>query len=195
MNIFNEAEFLSICKKLSVQPYSEELEIKCSSSYLNRIKRSIKKDRRGEVVFCVVRPNGKIILITCKKYPRGIFRIPTGGIKYNEDVIDAVFRETKEELGLEVEIAEFVGVLKIKFTNKSDFEMFYSYLFILNEVKGRLLEDASDDEVSEVKEVDLNEFYTLLKLLKRIDKSWEDWGKFRYQTSKAIFNHMKKSTG
>ncbi len=192
MNIFNEVEFLSICERLGVQPHSEEVEVKCSSYYLNKIKKMVRDDRRGEVVFCVVRPTGKIILITCEEYPQGIYRVPTGGIKYGEDIIDAVYRETKEELGLKTEISDFAGVLKIKFTASGDYEMFYSYLFVLNEIGGRLLEDASDDEISQVKEADVEDFQEVLDLLKKMEKPWLDWGKFRYETSKAIFNHVKK---
>jgi ADP-ribose pyrophosphatase YjhB (NUDIX family) len=99
----------------------------------------VRDDRRGEVVFCVVRPTGKIILITCEEYPQGIYRVPTGGIKYGEDIIDAVYRETKEELGLKTEISDFAGVLKIKFTASGDYEMFYSYLFVLNEIAAGFL--------------------------------------------------------
>ncbi|MDP4182855.1 MAG: NUDIX hydrolase [Bacillota bacterium] len=191
MNTFNENEFIEISNKFKNKPIIKNIEIKCSKiGYLQKMKKLVKNDRRGEVVFCVRRPNGKYILITCEEYPKGIFRIPTGGINYDENIIEAVLRETKEELGLDVDIEDFIGVLKIKFSFENDSEMFYSYIFVLNEVGGRLLEDASDDEVSEIKEAELNDFEEVLLKLININKKWIDWGRFRYETSKAVYSYL-----
>jgi len=169
-----------------------------NGDYFNRMKKLVENDRIGEVVFCVIRPNGKIITVTCEEYPEGIYRIPSGGIGYNEDVIDALFREVKEELGIDVEIVDSIGVLKIEFCYKnqetSEYETvnFYSYLFILREIGGNLLSDALDNEISGVREVDLKGLEEIVESLNNIEGKWRDWGKFRYITSKAILNYFKK---
>lgn len=194
MNKFDEKEFSEICAKLKSRPLIEEVTIIYSnSSFFNKVKDSVENDRRGEVVFCVIRPDGRIITITCDEYPEGIYRIPTGGISYGEDIIEAVFREVKEELGLNVVIDRFVGVLKIKFEFKDDSVMFYSYIFILRETGGRLLLDAIDDEISEVREVDIEGLETMVDSLYNIPGKWNDWGKFRYQTSKAVLEYLKRT--
>lgn len=191
MNIFNEKEFNDICKKLGIKAAIQEVTINYESgSFFGKMKRSIENDRRGEVVFCVVRPNGKIITITCSEYPDGIFRIPTGGIGHNEDIIDAVYREVKEELGLDVEITDFPGVLKIRFQHGDNYVMFYSYLFILKEKSGRILKDASDNEVSEIMEVDIQGLEKVAQKLEDIPGKWHDWGKFRYETTNAILRYF-----
>lgn len=196
MNIFNEREFFDICSRFGVEPRIEEVTIRYSGSgFFNKMKYSVRKDRRGEVIFCVLRPNGKIIAITCKEYPEGVYRIPTGGIGHHEDIVEAVYRETKEELGLQTEISDFGGVIKIRFQHGDDFVMFYSYLFILREVGGRLLLDASDDEISEVKEVDLEELEAIANSLNDIPGKWSDWGKFRHVTSYATFRFLKHLQG
>lgn len=192
LNIFNEDEFNFLCKKYNMRAKVEDIEIKCSKSEYVIKKRCItNKDRRGEVVFCVQRPSGEYILITCEEYPKGTFRVPTGGINHEEDIIEAVIRETKEELGLEVEILDFIGVLKIKFTYGDEFSMFYSYMFLLKETGGTLLEDATDDEVSEVMEAKLEDFENVLDALLNMDGDWVDWGRFRYMTSNAVYNYLK----
>lgn len=191
MNIFNRVEFLDICKKLNTIPKSEVVEINCKSeSYFKKMKKAISVDRRGEVVFCVLRPNGKAIAVTCDEYPEGVFRIPTGGIGHREDILEAVFREVREELGLTVEILKFAGVIKIKFCYGDDYVMFYSYVFILKEKAGRLLEDASDDEVSGVKEMDLEELKQAAILLSEIKGKWSDWGNFRHASTMAVYNFL-----
>jgi len=194
MNEFKEMEFAAICKRFNTDPVVREVTIEYSNdNYFRKIVDAVNSDRRGEVVFCVIRSNGKIITITCEEYPRGIFRIPTGGIGHKEDIIEAVHRETKEELGIGAEIIRFGGVVKIKFKHMADSVMFYSYIFLLRETGGRLLLDASDDEVSEVREVDLEELETVVEKLKNIPGEWNDWGRFRYITSAAVVDLLKKS--
>ncbi|MCX7749101.1 MAG: NUDIX hydrolase [Clostridia bacterium] len=191
-NQFNETEFHELSTIFHNKPICEELSIRYNSNgYFNKVRKSLEKNRRGEVVFCILRPNNKIITVTCSEYPKGIFRIPTGGIEYNENILKTLDREVKEELGLQVEVTDFVGVLKIKFSYKEESFMFYSYLFILREVSGNLLVDATDNEVSDIKEVDLEGLQEVVEMLKNIKGKWHDWGIFRYETSNAILKYLK----
>lgn len=192
MNEFNEREFADICGAFNVKPCISEVELECSRiGFFNRMKNFVENDRRGEVVFCVVRPNGRIITTAGADYPENIYRIPTGGLGYGEDIIKAVHREVMEELGIDVEITEFAGALKIKLKHGHDSVMFYSYLFILKEVGGRLLEDALDDEISRIKEVDIGGLRWVVESLYNAPGSWDNWGKFRYTTSRAILSFLK----
>lgn len=192
MNVFDEKEFMEICDRFNNNAYIHDVTLRyANSSYFNKLKASIQRDRRGEVVFCVLRPDGRIITITCKEYPRGIFRIPTGGMGHSEDIVDAVYREVREELGLEVGIKQFVGVLRIRFEHDDESIMFYSYIFILTETGGRLLLDASDDEISEVREVDMDELEKIVDALNCIQGKWSDWGKFRYITSSTVLKYLR----
>ncbi|MFZ5986500.1 MAG: NUDIX hydrolase [Bacillota bacterium] len=193
MNKFNSDEFNCLCKRFNnSSPFIKDVTIKYEDEYFfNKVQKVIEKDRRGEVVFCVIRPDNTIITVTSEEYPKGIFRIPTGGINYSEDIVDAVLRETREELGIDAEIIGFAGVIRIRFEYSDLNEMFYSYLFILKEISGRLLLDASDDEISEVKLVDLEELDEIVNKLNSIEGEWRDWGKFRHVTSNAILEYLK----
>jgi ADP-ribose pyrophosphatase YjhB (NUDIX family) len=187
MNKFDEKEFNELKNILNTDAKEIDYELEYpGESFLNRMKDSVANDRRGEVVFGVVRPNGKLILVTCEDYPKGIYRVPTGGINYGEDILAAVKRETMEELGLKTEILSFGGVIKLKFSYKGDSEMFYCYLFLLKEVSGKLLEDATDVEVSQVLEADYDTACRVHDDLNNIKGKWADWGKFRAVTTKAI---------
>ena len=192
MNKFNENEYNDICRKFNSSGNIEDVTIRYTqSSYFNKLKSSIQRDRRGEAVFCVIRPNGRIIAVTCDEYPEGIYRIPTGGIGHNEDVTSAVFREVKEELGLAVRVRNFAGIVRIRFEHADDSEMFYSYIFILDETGGRLLEDASDDEIGEVREVSLEELQQIVDSLGKIPGRWKDWGRFRYVTTNSVLKFLR----
>jgi len=195
MNEFKYDEFNEICKKFGKTcPITDVTITYESRRYYNRLKNMVQNDRRGEVVFCVIRPNGKIISITCNEYPEGIYRIPTGGIGHDEDIIDAVFREVREELGLDVRIRSFGGVVRIRIEHLDDFIMFYSYIFVLDEIGGHLLEDASDDEISGIKELDISELEEVVEKLASIEGKWKDWGRFRYVTSNAVLNCLKSNS-
>jgi len=192
MNKFDKKEFMDICRRLNAKPRIEEVILEYSgASFYNKMKDSVARDRRGEVVFCVIRPDGRIITITCAEYPQGIYRIPTGGIGYGEDIIKAVYREIKEELGIDADITDFAGVIKIQFRHGDDSTMFYSYIFILKETGGRLLLDANDDEISEVKEVNIDGLQVITESLSNIPGKWNDWGRFRYVTSNAVLNYLR----
>ncbi|HEX9061913.1 MAG TPA: NUDIX domain-containing protein [Clostridia bacterium] len=192
MNIFNIEEFSIIKNKFGGSAILESTNVCCESEdFFTNLKHNISTDRRGEVVFCVIRPGGKIITITCPEYPSGIFRIPTGGLGHNEDIISALKREIGEELGLTADIKTFVGAINITFLYGSESELFHSYIFILNETGGRLLLDASDDEVSEVLEVNVDELSEVSENLLKIEDSWKDWGKFRYITTNAVYRFLK----
>jgi 8-oxo-dGTP diphosphatase len=191
VNTFNKNEFIDISRRFGRNAWIKDLVFEnVNTSYFNKIKTSVKRDRRGEVVFCVIRPNGKIITVSCSEYPKGIFRIPTGGIHKNEDIVQALYREVLEELGLKVEITEFAGVLRIRFKNGKETVPFYSYVFILLEKSGRLLKDAIDDEISEVMEVDVEGLAQTAKKLESITGKWSDWGRFRGSTTKAVYEHL-----
>jgi 8-oxo-dGTP pyrophosphatase MutT (NUDIX family) len=192
MNVFNEAEFYNICKKLDCEGTIKDVTVRYTTpSYFNRIRNVVQRDRRGEVVFCVIRPDGRIITTACRDYPENIYRIPTGGIGHGEDILDAIFREVREELGLEVRIRSFAGAVRIRFEYKDSFVMFYSYIFILDEIGGKLLVDASDDEISAIKEVDLEGLECVAAALDSIKGKWHDWGKFRYITTHAALRYLR----
>lgn len=192
MNVFNEDEYLYICKQLNTSAAITDVTVQYTSpSYFNRIKNVVHRDRRGEVVFCVIRPDGKIITVTCREYPENIYRIPTGGIGHGEDIMEAIFREVKEELGLEVKINAFPGVIRIRFEHENEFVMFYSYIFILEETGGRVLEDASDDEISEIREVDITGLGETVRNLAEMKGKWKDWGLFRHVTTNAVYQYLK----
>lgn len=196
MCLFNEDEFKYICKKLKTENAAiKDVTIQYTApNYYNRLKSAVQRDRRGEVVFCVIRPNGRIITITCSDYPKNTFRVPTGGIGHREDILEALFREVKEELGLEVKIRDFAGVVRIRFQCGDDSVMFYSYVFILDEIGGRLLEEASDDEVSNVREADLAELEKIAGDLGCLDGKWQDWGRFRQVTTGAVLDFLRNKS-
>ncbi|MEW5761453.1 MAG: NUDIX domain-containing protein [Candidatus Thermoplasmatota archaeon] len=62
-------------------------------------------------VDAIIPYNEKILLIKRKYEPyKGFFALPGGFVEYGETVEDAIIREVKEEVGVEVKIKALVGV-------------------------------------------------------------------------------------
>src|SRR5438876_10426718 len=66
-------------------------------------------DRFGEVCMVVRRPNGKLLLAIKTFYPRGAYRLPTGGNAHDEPIPHAPRRGTEEETGLRAEGRSFLA--------------------------------------------------------------------------------------
>lgn len=62
------------------------------------------------VVAAIVEMDGKVVLARNKEWPEKVFGLITGFLEKGEAPETAVKREVKEELGLDAEIMEFVGV-------------------------------------------------------------------------------------
>ena len=194
MNIFNAEEFRVLSNEWNKNAYQKDITLVCTNAdFFESIKHRVESDRRGEVVFAVRRKNGKFILTRQDVYPEGIFRIPTGGIGHDENIIKAVKRETMEGLGLKAKITSFEGVLKTKACYDREMVDFYSYVFLLEEESGNLLEDATDDEISKAIEVAPEDIHEYCRRLLEIKPGsyWHDWGRFRYLTTNAVAEIFK----
>jgi len=192
--VHNVDEGMADCMRKAIDPdaWLKKVTIPYENGHFWRRARDlVRRDRFGEVAFAVERQDGRIITVTSTEYPEGIFRIPTGGISHGEDVLDAVHREVKEELGLEVSIERFVGVLCFRFTHGGQSFPFYSFLFHLKEVRGKLLEDATDEEVSAVMEAGPADLDRIAGNLLHIRQEWRDWGRFRHATTHELACYLK----
>lgn len=182
---FVETEYRELSKIYNPDSFIKTVNIKFESEkYFYDFKKTLEVDRRGEVGFLLIRKNGKFVVIRSKKYPKGAFRIPTGGIDFEERAIDALYREVREELGIKFEIDNFKGIIEYNFYYKEEIIKFYSYLFVIKEVSGNLISDATEDEISEYKEVDCEELKELLHIFLKIEGGWRDWARFRAELIK-----------
>lgn len=191
---FLEDEYIRLCKVFNAKPVKKSFDLVFENGdFFERTRQLLETERRGEVVFAVIRKNGRVVMTRCKNYPHNIYRIPTGGLKYGEDIIAALHREIKEELGITAEVVKFGGVVQSVLTYGDSSCDFYSYVFILREKSGNILVDAMDDEISEIKEVNLKELNAAVESLNEIKNTWKEWGKFRYITSKYVYNLLMKN--
>lgn len=171
----------SVIKKVNLEFKNEK--------YFKDFQNTVNIDRRGEVGFLLKRKNGKYVVIRSKKYPKNIYRIPTGGIGFDETAKDALYREVKEELGVNVEIETFKGIIEYEIKYKEEIIKFYSYLFGISELSGNLIQDATEDEISDYMEVDTEELKALGNKLRNTEGAWRDWCIFRSELIDFYINN------
>jgi ADP-ribose pyrophosphatase YjhB (NUDIX family) len=136
-------------------------------------------DRRGEVALFILRPSGNMILHTKEFYPKGIYRVPTGGIERGEAVVTAVHREAREETGLTVDIERCLGVLEYEFRYRGETLPFVSYVFLLRENSGQLCPQDEGERITSLQDVPLTELKTVTRNLRALEADWRNWGHYR----------------
>jgi len=135
--------------------------------------------RNGEVVLFILRPNGTLLLHTKDFYPSGAFRVPTGTLHEQEPLLDAVYRETDEETGLEVAVTRFLGVVEFEFRWSGQAILIPCYLFLLTELRGELRSRDAGERIAGFREVHPGALLAVAEHLENLTGGWEDWGWFR----------------
>ncbi len=136
----------------------------------------------------VRRPNGKVLLSIKTFYPRGAYRLPTGGIHHREGVYDALIRETHEETGLRTEVRRFLGRIAYEpLSTPGSSPVFHTFAFLLEELGGTLGALDTSERIEEWKEVEIADLPRVADTLDHlttqgaedIGGDWAAWGKFR----------------
>jgi len=149
----------------------------------------MKSKRDGEVVSAIIRPNGKLILITKPFYPEGTYRLPSGGIETGESIENALHREIYEETSLKIQIVKFVAIVQYK--ARTSPHRFTSYVFLVKETSGQLACVDQDEQISGYKEINVEELKNIIAHLENLEGEFSEWGEFRAIPHKVILNTSK----
>ena len=145
-------------------------------------------DRRGEVVFAVRQPNGHILLHTKPQY-KGLYRLPSGGVRLNEGVEEALFREIAEETGQAAVPRRFLGVLNCRFHLDGENISFVSYVFYLESQSDRL--NASDTrEIAGYQMVPPEHLAHVARMLRRLNGVRRQWGYWRSLSHDLVYRYL-----
>lgn len=107
-----------------------------ADDYTRPYRFSDKCDRRAEAVFAVQDPLGGIWVHAKSHYPRHIYRLPSGGIHWHEDVEQGLLREIDEEMALHVRVERFLGLIQYEFHHEGQVAHFASYVFLVRSAGG-----------------------------------------------------------
>lgn len=134
--------------------------------------------RRGEAVFAIRDPAGTILLHTKSFYPAGIFRLPGGGIDWNEPVETAVLREVREETALNARITRFVALIEYDIAGER--ASFPTYVFLLDadDISGARADDPREP-ITAFRRVSAAGLRDVANALRALPADWRVWGAFR----------------
>ena len=149
--------------------------------------------RFAEVCMVVRRPNGNVLLSIKTFYPRGAYRLPTGGIDKDEPILEALLRETHEETGLAPAPARFLASLTYR-DGPSGPPVFHTFAFLLEDITGAAVRSLDlHEQIESYIEVPVGE---LARVADRLDEipadgapgiaNWDAWGRFRGHVHRAV---------
>jgi len=159
-----------------------------------------RKDRFGEVLMAVRRPNGKLLVAIKTFYPRGAYRLPTGGIHHGESIHDALVRETKEETGLDTAVRRYLAAIAYRGSSSPTAPpLFHTFAFLLDELGGTLGAIDTEEQIEDWREMAPSELRAQANVLeslttegkKSIGGSWADWGRFRAIAHHAVADALE----
>ncbi|HEY3097421.1 MAG TPA: NUDIX hydrolase, partial [Methylomirabilota bacterium] len=154
-----------------------------------------KPDRYGEVCMVIRRPNGAVLLSIKTFYPRGAYRLPTGGIARGEPILDALLRETHEETGLRTEVRRFLAHIAYHGDGEPiGTPLFHTFAFLLDETSGTLGALDASEQIEDWREVAVADLPRVADFLddlstqgtQDIGGDWRAWGKFRAVVHRAV---------
>jgi 8-oxo-dGTP pyrophosphatase MutT (NUDIX family) len=158
-----------------------------------------KRDRFGEVCMVVRRKNGTLLLSIKTFYPRGAFRLPTGGIHHGESVYDALVREAHEETGLVTTVERFLARITYQpLTRPGAPAVFHTFAFLMSEMSGTLGALDLSERIEEWREVTPAELPAVADFLDDlrtagttdIGGDWRAWGKFRAVVHRVVHDTL-----
>lgn len=148
------------------------------------------RDRRGEVVLAIRDADGRLILHTKGFYPLGTYRLPSGGVRWGESVLSALHREAREEMGLEIEVERFLGLLEYEFCCQQETMPFVSYVFLVREAGGELAPRDKEERILSFCQVPVAELSAVADSLQAMEEDWRDWGEFRAMAHDFVVEMM-----
>lgn len=149
--------------------------------------------RFAEVCMVVRRPTGDVLLSIKTFYPRGAYRLPTGGIDRDEPILDAAIRETTEETGLTLQVQRFLAALTYR-DGPAGPPVFHTFAFLLDDPSGTRVTPLDEHEqIESYIEVPVSELARVAERLERIPPggapgvgNWDAWGRFRAHAHRAV---------
>jgi ADP-ribose pyrophosphatase YjhB (NUDIX family) len=125
------------------------------------------RDGRDSDITLVIFKGNKMVVIAKPWYPKGLYRLPSGGWKPGESFEQCAQREGYEETGTKFELQKYVLRAKVTFTHKDNKVLWTSHVFTAKYLSGEL-KPIDTREIREVNLLTLEELSSLKqKLLER----------------------------
>lgn len=136
---------------------------------------------------------GRTLLITKSFYPKGIYRLPGGGIEKGETPEEALRREAKEEFNREIKILKAFGTVECQLQDNAKSLIFTSYPFLIEtQTPVDLKEDTEHSNHKWIEPKELKEYIAAYSKLPGPEgkMDWSAWGRFRVVVLKHVYENL-----
>jgi len=138
-----------------------------NSSEFKRLIASQKHGRSHDITI-FIRKNGKWIVNSKPWYPKGLYRIPSGGIRPDESIEDGTLREVYEETGCKVKLVKYFLRIYVRFFNGNQSVDWISHLVLAEWISGDL-RPVDTQEIKEACLADRSEFDGFAAIMLKLD--------------------------
>jgi ADP-ribose pyrophosphatase YjhB (NUDIX family) len=174
-----------------INKYGKPMKLRFVTEFLDfeadLVRSSVDKGRHHDIT-CFIRHKGKYAVIQKHGYARsGIYRAPSGGLRLNETIEEAAFREMKEETGLDIELLHLVLDVNLDVQNSGEVLPWRSLVFLANSTGGEI-QPIDTFEIFDAKLMSREEMLGDVQQL-MLDSGW---GGFRYRAflTKSFFEQL-----
>jgi 8-oxo-dGTP pyrophosphatase MutT (NUDIX family) len=156
------------------------------------------RGRPGEVCMVIRRPSHRLLVFRKTFYLPGIYRLPTGGIRADEGIFQALERELYEETGLGIAAVRFLSLVAYRTTAGGADPVTVTYAFLLDDAAGIPVPVDPDEQVEEFKDVEIDDLLSIADHLDRLaprpapdlESDWHDWGRFRAVIHRIVWEQL-----
>jgi ADP-ribose pyrophosphatase YjhB (NUDIX family) len=145
--------------------------------FSTRLNRS--RNKRGEVVLVIERPEQCVLLHRKSWYEPGVYRLLSGTIDWDEAVETALERELMEETSLSLGTTHFLGILDCVISYDYQEVAFVSYIFQLSRTEGVLKLPKDSEDISDFRDVAIAELPAVAENLRNVPSPRAGWGRWR----------------
>jgi 8-oxo-dGTP pyrophosphatase MutT (NUDIX family) len=167
------------------------VEFSVSTEVMLRIMNKMRQNPRvAEVAMVIPDESGRIWLHTKASYPRGVYRLMTGGLNPGESPHMALRREVREETGFDAQIERCLAVVTYNFVTDGESFPFTSYVFLTRPATGTPLPTDPNEAITNFQAVPANQLFATAQRLRSLNGKFSDWGNFRAVVHEVVGNFL-----
>jgi 8-oxo-dGTP pyrophosphatase MutT (NUDIX family) len=155
--MYFNAEIISDAEQKYGVPATYQMSFDASERDIGIIRSSQKHGRKHDVTLAIFGAPG-VIVIAKPWYPRGLYRLPSGGLKLGEPLEEGSAREAWEETGVQIELVRYHLRIDVDFVGESATIPWTSHVFSARYVSG----EVSPNDTEEIREARWCELTELL---------------------------------
>lgn len=170
----------------------EHARLEVGDYFFETARTPVNTTRRAEILAVVVRPDGQVLVHTKRFYPRGTYRLLSGGIRPGEPVETALAREIHEETGQDILRRCLIGVLTYEIVHRGERIDFASYVYRVDIASADVTVTDEEEEISDLRWVSFAALEGIRDRLRQVPGDWKDWGTFRALGHDFVLRHRAR---